>query len=198
MDDFMDEESEKIMRSLKEQRMENAKWEYEENQKNKTKGHGTYVEILEEDFLPVVTKSTFSVVAFFHKDFERCKIIDMHLQKIAPAHPECRFVRLDAERAPFFIQKLQIQMLPTIMCFVEGLAYDSIIGFEELGGVDDFPTILLTRRLVKAGVLKPKNGNESGAFKMARRNRDDSDSADDMDDWRQLKNDTDCWKNLKG
>lgn len=66
-------------------------------------------------------------------------------------------MRLDAERAPFFIQKLQIQVLPTIMCFVEGLAYDSIVGFEELGGEDDFSTIVLIRRLVKAGVLKPKN-----------------------------------------
>lgn len=83
LDDFMDEESEKMMRNLKERRMEAAKAEYEEMQKNKAKGHGTYVEILESEFLPVVTKSTFSVVAFFHKDFERCKIVDMHLQKIA-------------------------------------------------------------------------------------------------------------------
>jgi len=68
------------------------------------------------------------------------------------------------------------------MCFVEGLAYDSIIGFEELGGEDDFSTIVLTRRLVKAGVLKPKNNHESGAFKMSRKNnRDDSDSAEDDD-----------------
>ena len=64
------------------------------------------MEILEQEFLPVVTKSTYAVVAFFHKDFERCKIVDMHLQKICVMHPEARFVRLDAEKAPFFINKL--------------------------------------------------------------------------------------------
>lgn len=69
-----------------------------------------------------------------------------------------------------------------MMCFVEGLAYDSIVGFEELGGEDDFPTIVLTRRLVKAGVLKPKNNSESGAFKMSRKQaRADSDSDDNCD-----------------
>lgn len=83
-------------------------------------------------------------------------------------------------------------MLPTIMCFVEGVAYDSIIGFEELGGNDDFPTLLLTQRLVKGGVLKPKNDKESGKFSMSRKNaRDQSDSSDD--DWIQ-RGKTDCGK----
>lgn len=43
----MDEESEKIMRTLKEQRMEAMKADYEEKQKNRTLGHGTYTEITE-------------------------------------------------------------------------------------------------------------------------------------------------------
>ena len=48
-------------------------------------------------------------------------------------------------------------MLPTIILFENGVAIDRIIGFEELGGQDDFPTLSLTRRLVKGGVLIPKN-----------------------------------------
>ena len=82
LDDFMDEESEKMMRNYKEARMADMKEHYEEQQHNKTMGHGTYQEITEGDFLPVVTKTRFCCVAFFHKDFERCKIIDMHLHKI--------------------------------------------------------------------------------------------------------------------
>ena len=103
MDDFMDEESEKIMRTLKEARLAGMKANYQEQQENKTMGHGTYQEILECDFLPIVTKARYCVVAFFHKDFERCKIVDMHLHKICRDHAEARFVRLDAEKAPFFI-----------------------------------------------------------------------------------------------
>ena len=106
LDDFMDEESEKIMRGIREARMAAMKEQYEEQQYNKTMGHGTYQEIVEAEFLPVVTKTRFVCVAFFHKDFERCKIIDMHLHKICVQHPEARFVRLDAEKAPFFINKL--------------------------------------------------------------------------------------------
>ena len=75
----MDEEEEKLMRSLKEQRIEAMKEEYAENQTNKTLGHGQYTEIVEAEFLPTVTKTQYVVCAFFHKDFERCKIIDMHL-----------------------------------------------------------------------------------------------------------------------
>ena len=133
---------------------------------------------MEGEFLPVVTKSKYAVVCFFHKDFERCKIIDMHMQKICAQHPEARFVRLDAEKAPFFITKLQVQVLPTIMTFVEGVAYDRIVGFEELGGEDDFSTMTLIRRLVKAGVLTPKGRKEKGQMKI-RRGKEDSSSDDD-------------------
>jgi hypothetical protein len=106
LDDMMDDESEKLMRTYKEARMEAMKAEYEEQQLNKIQGNGTYTEINESEFLPLVTKSKYVAVAFFHKDFQRCKIIDMHIQKICREHEECRFVRLDAERAPFFIAKL--------------------------------------------------------------------------------------------
>ena len=69
MDDFMDDESEKIMRSIKEARIAELKADYEEKQTNKTLGHGTYTEIVESEFLPLVTKTKYVVVAFFHKDF---------------------------------------------------------------------------------------------------------------------------------
>jgi len=70
-DDFFDDDNEsmQIMRSLKEQRLNQMKDEYEEQQVNRTLGHGTYAEITEEEFLPIVTKSKYVVVAFFHQDF---------------------------------------------------------------------------------------------------------------------------------
>ena len=48
----MDEEEEKLMRSLKEQRLAQIKEDYTETQVNKTLGHGQYSEIVEMDFLP--------------------------------------------------------------------------------------------------------------------------------------------------
>ena len=40
------------------------------------RGHGKYQEIVEEEFLTEVTKSKHVVCHFYHKDFERCKIMD--------------------------------------------------------------------------------------------------------------------------
>lgn len=142
-------------------------------------GHGTYVEIVEQEFLPTVTKTDYVICAFFHKDFERCKIVDMHLHKICKVHTEARFVRIDAEKSPFFIQKLQIQMLPTIILFERGVAIDRIVGFEEVGGQDDFPTLNMVRRLVKGGVLIPKNKSETGAMRINRGRNDQNDSDSD-------------------
>ena len=72
-------------------------------------------------------------------------------------------------------------MLPTIILFENGVAIDRITGFEELGGQDDFPTMNLVRRLVKGGVLIPKNKTESGQIRMNLEGRGhaDSDASDD-------------------
>jgi hypothetical protein len=52
--------------------------------------------------------------------------------------------------------------LPTLVLFKDGKAFDRVIGFEELGMRDDFPTINLTRRLVKAKIIKANNKQEKG------------------------------------
>ena len=104
----MDEEEERMLRSMAAERMSAARAEYEEERTNITRGHGTYVEITEQEFLPTVTGTDYVICAFFHKDFERCKIVDMHLHKICKLHTEARFVRIDAEKCPFFVTKLQI------------------------------------------------------------------------------------------
>ena len=57
------------MRSMREQRIQQMKEEYQEKQTNRTLGHGTYQEIVEAEFLPLVTKTKYVVVAFFHQDF---------------------------------------------------------------------------------------------------------------------------------
>ena len=77
-------------------------------------------------------------------------------------------MKIDAEKCPFFVSKLQVQMLPTIVCFIDGIAVDRVVGFEEVGGVDDFPTLLLTRTLISAGVLKALNAKERGDMKISK------------------------------
>jgi len=67
--------------------------------------------------------------------------------------------------------------------FDNGIAVDRVVGFEELGGSDEFPTLTLTRRLIRGGVLEAKTKKEKGQIsitkgKGGRRNRDESSDDD--------------------
>merc|ERR1712072_978278 len=109
------------------------KREHDRVQEQLGKGHGSYREIVQDEFLKEVCGSENVLVHFYHKDFERCKIFDKHLPLIAHQHLECKVLKLDAEKTPFFIEKLQIRVLPTIVCFKDGIAYDDrIVGFDGL------------------------------------------------------------------
>ena len=175
--DFDDDDA--SLRNIRDQRIAEMKRAHQQHQENMMAGHGQYQEITEEQFLPTVTKTKFVVVHFFHKDFERCKIMDHHLLQIARGHVETKFCKIDAEKCPFFVAKLQIQMLPTVICFMDGVAFDRIVGFEELGGQDEFPTLLLTRRFVKSGCIKALHKSEHGKMKIKRRGHDSGSEDDD-------------------
>jgi thiol-disulfide isomerase/thioredoxin len=70
------------------------------------------------------------VVHFFHKEFQRCTVMDHHLKLVAVRHVECKFLRIDAEKAPFFVQKLQIKTLPTVLVAQNGKVVDRLVGFD--------------------------------------------------------------------
>lgn len=58
--------------------------------------HCLHAEITEGEFLEVVTKTENVVCHFYHKDFERCKIVDKHLAALAKKYLEARFVKISA------------------------------------------------------------------------------------------------------
>lgn len=121
------------------------------------------MEVDEEKFFLYTTNDKYVVCHFFHNDFSRCKIVDHHLSKISYTHPECKFISVNVEKAPFLVKKLQIQTLPTIVVFINGKTVDTIVGFEELGGSDEFKTPVLIRRLGQFKVIVLKEDEE---FKM--------------------------------
>lgn len=169
---------------------------FEEKQELLAKGHGEYREIDQDAFLREVTGSPRVAVHFYHSDFERCKIMDMvgymgfmgftyvrnrhrthgcrcpqHLSRLAKTHIECKFLKLNAEKAPFFVEKLAIRVLPTVVCFKDGVAFPvRVIGFDgltrddateeraafgtrgHLTSSDTFPTIAVRR---SAGAQSP-------------------------------------------
>lgn len=101
-------------------------------------GHGYYTEIVESEFLNSVIKSPRAVVHFYHRDFHRCKSVDKNLTQVAPLVLGSRFLKIDAEKCPFFVGKLNIRVLPSIVYFIDGKAVHTVTGFSEFGGNEDF------------------------------------------------------------
>lgn len=143
-DDF-DQETEAILNKMKSERLQEIDRTMEHSKKKKSFWPGEYREIVEEEFLPVATKNQKAVIHFFHNEFERCKIMDQHLKKIAAEHPETAFVYLNVEKAPFFVGKLAIQTLPTLCIFEDGILKEKLLGFSMVRGKDEFKTIELSR-----------------------------------------------------
>lgn len=69
-----------------------------------TLGVSNAEQVQEGDFLEVVTAAPRVVCHFFHRDFERCKIIDKHLTVLARKYFETRFIKLSAPVRPSHLQ----------------------------------------------------------------------------------------------
>ncbi len=117
-------------------------------------GHGTYTEITEPEFLDTVTKSPRVIVHFYHDEFARCKAVDKNLLLIAPLVMGCRFVTINSNKCPFFVSKLNIKVLPTIVYFIGGKTVHRLVGFGELGGIDDFTLTSFIENLRTHEMLK--------------------------------------------
>jgi len=154
-----DEEPEDDLEALRARRRQQMKDQQAKQIKYAELGHGGYDEIQEDEFLKAVTASPRSVVHFYSRHFERCKIMDMHLGRCARKFLGTRFVKLDSEKAPFFVERLKIKTLPCVCVFVDGVHQGRQVGFDGLGG-DEFTTPLLAWRLKEFGGIEEEFGPE--------------------------------------
>ncbi|KIP02115.1 hypothetical protein PHLGIDRAFT_79604 [Phlebiopsis gigantea 11061_1 CR5-6] len=143
--------------AVRERGMEQLRKEMEEMKKLRETGHGRYDEIQDEKLvLQTTVNEHLCVVHFYHSKFRRCKIVDKHLTKLASKYFRTRFVKVFVENAPFLVTKLGVKVLPAVFMFVDGISKDRLVGFEELGNVDDFATSVLEARLMRAGMFTPQ------------------------------------------
>ena len=127
-------------------------------------GHGEYSEISEADFLSSVIKSEYCVVHFYHDEFVRCKSVDKNLSLLALPLLGIRFLKIDAQKCPFFVEKLLVKILPTILFFKNGKTVHRIVGFEQLGGNHDFTLKAFVTCLNEYGMLKMCAENDYAEF----------------------------------
>jgi thioredoxin-like negative regulator of GroEL len=134
--------------------MQKMKEQWQKREEMKAKGHGSYEEVTEEDFLKSVTGSEYVICHFYKEQFTMCKLADKHLNIIANKHFETRFIKLDAEKAPFFVTKLIVRILPTLICFKAGVAFYRLEGFDSFSDVAEFKTEELEKKLGQEGAIQ--------------------------------------------
>jgi hypothetical protein len=151
IDSMQDEDYE----ALRQKQLENMKKAAGQREEYLKQGHGTYSEVPDEkEFFNECKKSQNVVCHFYRESTERCKIVDMHMKKLARQHVETKFIKINAEKVHFLVERLRIVVLPTICVAKEGKTVDYIVGFDDLGGRDEFPTEMLEWRIARSGAIK--------------------------------------------
>ncbi|CAM6089279.1 unnamed protein product [Calypogeia fissa] len=182
LDNLNDDDLEK----LREKRLRQYKLQAEKKKQWAALGHGEYQEItVEKEFFTLVKQSE-RVVAHFYRENWPCKVVDKHLNILAKQHLETRFIKINAEKSPFLTERLKIFMLPTLALVKNGKVEDYVVGFDELGGSDDFSTEELEDRLARPGVIimdgEAKVLQQKTAPKRSARQGGSSKGGDDTDD----------------
>ncbi|EFH54041.1 hypothetical protein ARALYDRAFT_323657 [Arabidopsis lyrata subsp. lyrata] len=172
LDELMDDPE---LERLHADRIAALKREVEKREAFKRQGHGEYREVSEGDFLGEVTRSEKVICHFYHKEFYRCKIMDEHLKTLAPRHVDTKFIKVDAENAPFFVTKLAIKTLPCVVLFSKGITMDRLVGFQDLGTKDDFTTNKLENVLLREFLLKECK-SLTGMLSKKKKEEDDEDA----------------------
>jgi len=151
----LEDDSNTAFSALREKRLEQLHTEVARAKLKRESHYGTYREIKDEkEILDLTTSCKLCVVHFMKPDFNRCRIMDEKLAPLAEKHFDTRFVSVNVENAAFLVVKLKIQVLPCVICFIDGIGVDRIIGFEGLGTKpDSFKLGELEERLLASGVL---------------------------------------------
>eukprot|EP01013_Petalomonas_cantuscygni_P025131 TRINITY_DN46989_c0_g1_i1.p1 TRINITY_DN46989_c0_g1~~TRINITY_DN46989_c0_g1_i1.p1 ORF type:complete len:193 (-),score=47.29 TRINITY_DN46989_c0_g1_i1:251-829(-) len=125
---------------IREKRKAEMKKQMQQRAEYLAQGNGSYTDISEKDFFDLCKGPERIVVHFYRSTTWRCEIVDKHISELSKIHLETRFVKVDAEKAPFLVERLKVWMLPALVCIVKGKAVHTVYGFDEFGGNDDFTT----------------------------------------------------------
>ncbi|CAL8075936.1 unnamed protein product [Calicophoron daubneyi] len=162
LEDTLDEQINRLdnlgeddLEAIRQRRLKQMKEESRKRSEWLAAGHGVYSELASEgEFFSASKEATFGFVCHFYRDSTfRCKIFDKHLSLLAPKHIECRMVKINAEKSPFLTKRLGVMVIPTLILVKNEQICDRIIGFDDLGGHDEFSTAMLEWRLAVGQVI---------------------------------------------
>ncbi|KAK9813285.1 hypothetical protein WJX72_011883 [[Myrmecia] bisecta] len=141
--------------NLRQKRIDQLKLQAKQKKEWLAKGHGEYREIFSDKEFFSEMKGEDRLICHFFRENWPCKVMDKHLAILAQQHLETKFIKINAEKSPYLTEKLKIWMLPTLALVKKEKVLDYVVGFDDLGGKDDFSTEVLAGRLAAGGVIHP-------------------------------------------
>lgn len=153
-------EREELPTHIRQARIDEMRMKARETQLLHENKNENYPELSEDEFLKTTTTNKKCMIHFFHPDFKRCDIMHSHLRAMALKYPEVKIAKINVERAKFFVNKLNIQVLPAVLCFIDGVLKQKIIGFEAFKNSDTFATREIEKRLWKQRFLTRPAGED--------------------------------------
>jgi len=172
--DELDKMDDDDLEAIRQRRMAEMKKMVAKKEELLAAGHGKYTEIPDEQAFFNEQKKSKKIILHFYRDATfRCKIVDKHLEILAPKRIETRFLKINAEKCPFLTQRLKVNVLPTMLFIKDGQTVGRMVGFSQLGDTDEFTTELLEWQFGRHQMInysgdltKPPGASSRGASKI--------------------------------
>merc|ERR1719261_2243293 len=120
---------------IKAKRIAEMRKKAEEAAQNKFNGHGKLSKINDQQEFFAAGKQSAKIVCIFTRNSNKYgKAMLEHAELLAQRHMEARFIWVDAENAPFLTDRLNIYMLPTIVCIKDNKVHKQHNGLNEIDG----------------------------------------------------------------
>ncbi|KAJ1615728.1 thioredoxin-like protein [Pavlovales sp. CCMP2436] len=150
MENLNEDDFARIRRGRIEQ-MKEAALEKEQWRRN---DHGTLTMVSDQkDFFDSCKKSKRLVCLFYRDANKWCDVLATHCQVLAEKHMECKFLKVNAEKSPFLVERLNVYMMPTLVCVKEGNVHVQLNGLDDIDPTGKFETASLEFVLHGCGML---------------------------------------------
>ena len=129
---------------IRSNRIAEMKRKAEAEQQNKYNGHGKLDKISDQQEFFAAGKKSAKLVAIFTRNSNKYgKAMLEHAELLAQRHLEAKFIWIDAENAPFLTDRLNIFMLPTIVCIKDNKVHKQHNGLNEIDGSGKYSSGML-------------------------------------------------------
>ncbi|XP_044741641.1 thioredoxin domain-containing protein 9-like [Chrysoperla carnea] len=135
------------LKLLKEKAAQQIEW--------KKKGHGIVVELKDEkEFFSTTKTSEKCIILVYSDDTIESKILDHHINIIAPKLLECKIAKINVKSCPFLMKRLNLTKTPVLILIQEFNIIEKIQRFDNIIDISNKSTEALLYRLHTSGIIQ--------------------------------------------